>query len=271
MRPSRRQGGPARQAARAAGRQHCSRARVGCRAPSPPPPAPVGEPTPAAGLPAPAQAYLPPPARAASAEPAPAPKAAPAAPTSSPDSAAGGAFFGAQYPLPNAEALAHNVANAIEHAGKAIAAYLRPRETGEIKTTIADDVGEMVRSLGHVAEYYMSDPARAIEAQTALTTQFIDLWAATLQRFQGAPAKPVAEPDRSDKRFSDAEWRDNPFFDFLKQAYVLTSRWADDLVDAPTNSSRMSATRRSSICARSRRRSRPRTSSAPIRSSCAQP
>ena len=73
-------------------------------------------------------------------------------------------------------------------------------------------------------------PQRAFEAQTALTTQFINLWAATLQRFQGAPAKPVAEPDRSDKRFSDAEWRDNPFFDFLKQAYVLTTRWADDLV-----------------------------------------
>src|SRR5271166_5068867 len=198
-------------------------------APSPPPPARVGEPVPAAGPPAPAQASAPPPTRAASAEPAPAPKTAPAAPTSSPDSAARGAFgFGAQYPLPNVEALGRNIASAIEHAGKAIAAYLRPREAGEIKTTIADDVGEMVRSLGHVAEYYMSDPARAIEAQTALTTRFIDLWAATLQRFQGAPVKSVAEPDGSDKRFSDAEWRDNPFFDFLKQAYVLTTRWADD-------------------------------------------
>ena len=197
-------------------------------APSPPPPAPVGEPAPAAGPPAPAQVSAPPPARAASAEPAPAPKAAPPAPTSSPDSAAGGAFFAAHYPIPNAEALANNIANAIGQAGRAMAAYLRPRETGEIRT-LADEIGEMVRSIGHVAEYYMSDPARAIEAQTALTTQFIDLWAATLQRFQGVPAEPVAEPDQSDKRFSDAEWRDNPFFDFLKQAYVLTSRWADDL------------------------------------------
>ena len=111
-----------------------------------------------------------------------------------------------------------------------MAAYLRPRETGEIKATLTDEIGEMVRSIAHVAEYYMSDPARAIEAQTALTTQFIDLWAATLRRFQGAPVKPVAEPDRADKRFSDAEWRDNPFFDFIKQAYVLTTRWADDLV-----------------------------------------
>jgi len=141
----------------------------------------------------------------------------------------GGGFFAAHYPIPNAEALATNIANAIEQAGRAMAAYLRPRETGEIKT-LAEEIGEMVRSIGHVAEYYMSDPARAIEAQTALVTQFIDLWAATLQRFQGVPASPVAEPDQSDKRFSDAEWRDNPFFDFIKQAYVVTARWADDLV-----------------------------------------
>nr|WP_245427772.1 class I poly(R)-hydroxyalkanoic acid synthase [Roseiarcus fermentans] len=122
------------------------------------------------------------------------------------------------------------MASAYEHAMKAFTAYLRPRESGEIKTKVADEIGEMIRSLGHVAEYYMADPKRAIEAQTALTTQFIDLWAATLQRFQGQSAKPVAAPGSPDKRFADAEWRDNPFFDFLKQAYVLTTDWAEDLV-----------------------------------------
>jgi polyhydroxyalkanoate synthase len=160
-------------------------------------------------------------AAAESAPPAPAPRAA----------AQGDAFgFGEHYPVPNFEALARNMANAVEHCGKAFAAYMRPRETGEIKTTFADEVGEIFRSLGQVAEYYMSDPKRAFEAQTVLATQFINLWAATLQRFQGQPAKPVAEPDRSDTRFADAEWRDNPFFDFFKQAYMLTTHWAEDLV-----------------------------------------
>ena len=62
-------------------------------------------------------------------------------------------------------------------------------------------------------------------------------------------ASPVAEPDRSDKRFADPAWRDNPFFDFIKQAYVLTTRWADDLVrrGRRTRSARR-ARRRSSIC-----------------------
>ncbi len=111
-----------------------------------------------------------------------------------------------------------------------LAAYLQPRASGEIKATLAQEVGEMVRSIGRVAEYYMADPQRALAAQTTLTKQFVDLWAITLQRLQGEATPPVVAPDTSDKRFADAAWRDNPYFDFIKQAYVLTARWADDLV-----------------------------------------
>ncbi len=76
----------------------------------------------------------------------------------------------------------------------------------------------------------MADPQRAFQAQAALTRQFIDLWGSTLQRLQGEQAPPIAAPDAADKRFADPAWRDNPYFDFIKQAYVLTTRWADDLV-----------------------------------------
>ncbi len=190
-----------------------------------------------------AAARLPPEQKAASRRPAAgsaarqgrdefAPAAPSAASTPPPRSAAAGdgVPLAAQYPTPDPEALARNIATAIEHGGKALAAYLRPRETGEIKMAIADDVGEMIKSIGQVAQYYMSEPNRAFEAQAALTTQWVNLWASTLQRLQGVPSAPVASPDPADKRFSHADWRDNPFFDFLKQAYVLTSRWADDLV-----------------------------------------
>ena len=128
------------------------------------------------------------------------------------------------------EAFAHNIGQALEQGGKALAAYLGPRESGAIKTTVADEIGEMVRSIGRVAEYYMAEPERAFKAQTALTKQFVDLWASTLQRLQGEQAIPIAAPDVGDKRFADPAWRDNPYFDFIKQAYVLTTRWADDLV-----------------------------------------
>ncbi len=36
--------------------------------------------------------------------------------------------------------------------------------------------------------------------------------------------------ERSQWRFSHAEWRENPYFDFIKQAYVLTTHCPDVLV-----------------------------------------
>jgi polyhydroxyalkanoate synthase subunit PhaC len=92
----------------------------------------------------------------------------------------------AQFPIPNAEALARNIGQAVEQGGEVLAAYLRPRETGEIKMKLADDGGEMIRSIGQLGQYYMAHPLKAFEAQTALTMNFINLWASTLQRFLAA-------------------------------------------------------------------------------------
>ena len=133
-------------------------------------------------------------------------------------------------PLPNIEALSRNIARLIEEGGKVIAAYLKPREAGETQSGSGGEVADIVTSLGRVAEYYVSDAQRAFEAQATLSKQFIDLWGTTLRRLHGEDAAPVAAPEAGDKRFSDPEWRSNPYFDFLKQAYVLTTRWADDLV-----------------------------------------
>ena len=133
-------------------------------------------------------------------------------------------------PLPNIEALSRNIARAVEESGKLLAAYLKPLESGEAKKGQGDELTEIITTLGRVAEYYVSDAKRAFEAQTTLSRQFIDLWASTLRRFGGEDVPPVAAPEPNDKRFADPEWRTNPYFDFIKQAYVLTTRWADDLV-----------------------------------------
>ncbi|MGA2794326.1 MAG: class I poly(R)-hydroxyalkanoic acid synthase [Roseiarcus sp.] len=161
--------------------------------------------------------------------PAQLPAATPvAAPPVQPPAAAPAA---ASLPLPNIDALSHNVARLIEEGGKVAAAFLAPRETGETKpTSFSEDMSDAVATLGKVAEHYYSDPQRAFQAQAALSTQFMALWAATLQRLNGEQVQPIAAPEPNDKRFADPEWRTNPYFDFLAQAYVMTTRWAGDLV-----------------------------------------
>ena len=70
----------------------------------------------------------------------------------------------------------------------------------------------------------------AVELQTRLGKAYLDLWAAAVKRLAGEPASPVAAPAANDKRFADPEWTSNQFFDFLKQAYLLTTDWANKLV-----------------------------------------
>ncbi len=128
------------------------------------------------------------------------------------------------------EAFAHNLARMIEEGGKALAAYMKPREEGKIKGELADDVTDVVKTVGHVAEYWLADPQRAVEIQTSLGRAYLDLWAGAVKRMAGEQTAPVVTPDPKDKRFADPEWSQNQFFDFLKQAYLLTSHWADHLV-----------------------------------------
>jgi len=128
------------------------------------------------------------------------------------------------------EALAHNLARMIEEGGKALAAYMKPREEGKINGEMADDVTDVVKTVGQVAEYWLSDPQRALQLQTGLGRAYLDLWAGAAKRMAGEPADPAVAPDPKDKRFSDPEWSQNQFFDFLKQAYLLTSQWGERLV-----------------------------------------
>jgi polyhydroxyalkanoate synthase len=129
----------------------------------------------------------------------------------------------------NIEDFARNLARMVEEGGKALAAYLKPREQGGTKDG-AEEVRDVVRTLAQVAEYWLSDPQRAVELQASLGRAYLDLWGSAVKRLAGEPAPPVVEPDPKDKRFADPEWSTNQFFDFVKQAYLLTTRWAEHLV-----------------------------------------
>ena len=127
------------------------------------------------------------------------------------------------------EEFAHNAARMLEEGGRALAAYLKPREEGRVDEQYAE-VTDVVKTLGQVADYWLRDPQRALELQTSLGKAYLDLWGNAVKRMAGESVAPLATPDPRDKRFSDPEWSSNQFFDFLKQAYLLTVDWAQRLV-----------------------------------------
>jgi polyhydroxyalkanoate synthase len=128
------------------------------------------------------------------------------------------------------EAFARNVARVVEEGGRALAAYLKPREEGQVEHGLSDEIAGMVRTLGEVAEYWLSDPRRTADLQTRLGRSYLELWEAAARRLAGESSEAVIAPDPRDKRFADPEWSSNQFFDFVKQAYLLSAKWADALV-----------------------------------------
>lgn len=141
----------------------------------------------------------------------------------------------ASAPTLDPDAFARNLALLIEEGGKAMAAYLKPREDGKAREQMAEDIADVVKTLSQVGEYWMADPQRTLEAQASLVKGYMDLWAQTMRRMSGEPAEPVVKPDAKDRRFAHPEWSTNPFFDTMKQMYLLTAGWAEKLVrDAET-------------------------------------
>jgi len=130
----------------------------------------------------------------------------------------------------NVEEFSRNLARLIEEGGRAAAAYLKPREEGRKSNELPEEIAEIFKTLGKVAEYWLEDPQRALDVQTRLGKAFLDLWASAARRLAGEDFEPLIAPEKGDKRFNDPEWSSNQFYDFLKQAYLLSSRWANRLV-----------------------------------------
>src|SRR5260370_22538417 len=127
------------------------------------------------------------------------------------------------------EAFAMNLARAMESSGQALAAYLKPRESGEVTDRPPSELAEVVKTFTAVAEYWLSDQDRSAELQKKIAKAYLDLWGSSVRRLAGEEAPPAIAPSPRDKRFADPEWRSNQFFEVVMQLYLLTTQWAQEL------------------------------------------
>ena len=133
------------------------------------------------------------------------------------------------YLVRDQEAFARNLARAVEQGGRALSAYLKSQQEGKAADNLADATTEVVKTLGRIGEYWTADPGRMMEAQTRLFANYFAIWQNAMAQAAGKPLPAPAEAQ--DKRFSDPDWNENPMFSALRQLYLATSRWAEELVD----------------------------------------
>jgi polyhydroxyalkanoate synthase subunit PhaC len=133
------------------------------------------------------------------------------------------------YQVNDPEKLASNMMAFFGEGARALTRYMdEKRRDGPY--TIATELGEAGKLLGAIAQRWMAEPEKLAERQTKLTEDLVALWGRTYMRFMGQEVEPVAKPAPGDARFHHPEWTSNPFFDFCKQAYLISTNWADDMV-----------------------------------------
>jgi polyhydroxyalkanoate synthase len=76
----------------------------------------------------------------------------------------------------------------------------------------------------------MANPMRVMQAQIGFWQDYMTLWQNTTRRIMGIDSEPVIEAAKSDKRFRDDAWSQNEVFDFIKQSYLLSARYVQEVV-----------------------------------------
>jgi polyhydroxyalkanoate synthase subunit PhaC len=136
-----------------------------------------------------------------------------------------------QYMVNDPEAFARNMVRLVEEGSKAWAALLERSEKAGGALSPPSDINEAAHIVGEIMRQWLSDPMRAAESQSELMRGYVDVWNTTVRRMMGEEVEDVAKPEPGDARFKDAEWTSNPYFDFWKQAYLVTSHWAEKVID----------------------------------------
>lgn len=78
----------------------------------------------------------------------------------------------------------------------------------------------------------MTSPAALMQAQMQGWQDWTALWRGFGERIMGGSPEPVAAPERGDRRFSDPAWTEEPVYDWLKQAYLLSAKRMQEFVAA---------------------------------------
>ncbi|MEM7397600.1 MAG: class I poly(R)-hydroxyalkanoic acid synthase [Pseudomonadota bacterium] len=117
--------------------------------------------------------------------------------------------------------------------GTKVASSLAERNAsnGNSPYSISSEVSEAAKTFGSVAQAWATNPGKLAAAQGELLNSYANLWGRSVRKFLGEEVEPVAEPEPGDNRFKDPGWSENQYFDFWKQAYLITSRWAEDITE----------------------------------------
>lgn len=134
--------------------------------------------------------------------------------------------------MPDPAEVSKAMANIAERSQRLVSEFLARQADHPDQAAAPDfDPLHIGKAFFEMTSRLMSDPARLVEAQVSLWQDYINLWQSTARRMMGEETTPVIVPEKGDRRFKDDAWRENEIFDFIKQSYLLTSRWLTSMAN----------------------------------------
>ena len=152
--------------------------------------------------------------------PASAGQAAPAAPpvAATPETAA--------FKMPDPAVVGRSMADIAERSQRLVGEWLK-RQSLEEKTRDPLNIG---RAFMEMTTRLMANPGRLMQAQLGFWQDYVTLWQNTTRRIMGIDSEPVIGPAATDRRFKGDAWKENEVFDFIKQSYLLSARYVQNVV-----------------------------------------
>jgi len=104
------------------------------------------------------------------------------------------------------------------------------QDTARSELNLTEIVG-LPETFAELTRRMIAEPEHLANAQMKFWENGLKLLGYFNARLAGKTPEPVALPQRGDKRFLDPDWSEDPYFDFLKQQYLLFTNWVEDIVD----------------------------------------
>jgi polyhydroxyalkanoate synthase len=97
---------------------------------------------------------------------------------------------------------------------------------------IAQSGNEVTQGWMRVMAGAPAGPASFPWANSSLQREYFDKQAKLWTALASGKRETLASPEPGDRRFAAKEWRDNAYYDYLKQSYLLAARYLEALVES---------------------------------------
>jgi len=135
--------------------------------------------------------------------------------------------------LPDPVQVTQTIATIAQKSQRPVSDFLRRQVAdGSLDLESSLNIGKAFLQL---TQKMMLEPTRLAQAQMSLWQEYTELWRRSAAAFFGQQVEPVISPAESDRRFKHDDWQENYLFDFIKQAYLLTARWLQNVVSRVEN------------------------------------